>query len=143
MSTPLDLQIAKAMRLVNRELDTADQRRDAIAETVGTGLSEDGLVTVEVREGVVHDLELSPRAMRLDSQSLRDSILQAIAAATADYTESVRALAPGPSLYPDTLLRELGTEGQAGSLLGDFHRRVADIQYNLDQLRRDLKNGPL
>ena len=67
MSTPLDLQIAEAMRLVNRELDTADQRRDAIAETVGKGLSEDGLVTVEVRAGVVHDLELSPRAMRLGS----------------------------------------------------------------------------
>ena len=139
MSTPLDLQIAEAMRLVNRELDTADQRRDAIAETVGTGASEDGLVTVEVRAGVVHDLTLSPRAMRLDSQSLRDSLLQAIAAAMADYTESVRAVAPGPSLDPEKLLRELGTEGQAGSLLGEFHRRVADIQYNLDQLRRDLK----
>jgi hypothetical protein len=112
-----------------------------MADTVGTGRSEDGLVTVEVRAGVVHDLELSPRAMRLDSQSLRESILQAIAAATADYTESVRALTPGPSLDPEKLLRELGTEGQAGSLLGDFHRRVADIQYNLDQLRRDLKGA--
>jgi DNA-binding protein YbaB len=140
VNTPFDQQIASAMRLVNQELDTAHQRQDAIAETVGRGVSEDGLVTVEVRSGVVHDLELNPRALRLDSRSLRDSILQAIAAATADYTESVRALVPGPSLDPERLLHELGGEGQAGSMLGDFHRRVADLQYNLDRLRRDLKS---
>jgi DNA-binding protein YbaB len=134
-----DATIAHAMRLVDQELDSARTRREAIADTVGTGRSEDGLVTVEVREGVVYDLTLQPRAMRLDSQALRDSILQAIAAAMAHYTESVRAQAPGPSLDPERLLRDLGGEGQAGSLLGDFHRRVADIQYNLDQLRRDLK----
>ena len=127
------------MRLVTEQLDTAQQRQEAVTETVGTGRSEDGLVTVQVVAGVVRDLELNPRAMRLDSQALRDSILQAIAAATADYTESVRALATPAALDPDQLLRELGGEGQWGSLLGDFHRRVEDIQHNLDLLRRDLK----
>jgi DNA-binding protein YbaB len=140
VSTSFDEQVAYAMRLVSQELDSAQQRRDAIAETVGTGESEDGLVTAEVRSGVVHDVRLNPRAMRLDSQTLRDDIMQAIAAATADYTETVRALAPGPSLDPERLLRDLGGDGLAGSMLGDFHRRVADIQYNLDQLRRDLKS---
>lgn len=139
MTSAFDQQIARAMRLVTEELDTAEARQTAVIETVGTGSSEDGLVTVRVQAGAVHDLEINPRAMRLDSLTLSRSVLQAIAAANADYTETVRALTPGPRLDPDQVLRDLGGEGQAGSLLGEFHRRVADIQYNLDQLRRDLK----
>ena len=52
--------------------------------------------------------------MRLDSHDLRDSILQAIAAAMADYTETVRALAPPAALDPDQLLRDLGGDGAVG-----------------------------
>lgn len=139
MNTSFDEQIARAMRLVTDELDHAQHHQEAVSETVGVGLSEDGLITVRVSAGVVRDLEINPRAMRLDSQTLRDSILQAIAAAMAEYTETVRALVPGPRIDPEQLLRDLGGAGQHGSMLGDFHRRVEDIQYNLDQLRRDLK----
>jgi DNA-binding protein YbaB len=139
MSTSFDEQIARAMRLVTEELDHAQQHQDAVAETFGVGVSEDGLIRVRVGAGVVQDLEINPRAMRLDSQALRDSVLQAIAAAMAEYTEALRARLPAPAFDPDQLLRDLGGAGQRGSMLGDFHRRVEDIQYNLDQLRRDLK----
>jgi DNA-binding protein YbaB len=138
VNTSFDEQIARAMRLVTSELDQAQQHRDTVADTVGVGLSEDGLITVRVSAGVVQDLEINPRAMRLDSQTLRDSVLQAIAAAMAEYTETLRARLPVPAFDPDQLLRDLGGAGQRGSMLGDFHRRVEDIQYNLDQLRRDL-----
>jgi len=63
-----------------------------------------------------------------------------LARAASGLDDIVKGEDGGPSLDPERLLRELGAEGQAGSLLGEFHRRVADIQYNLDQLRRDLKS---
>lgn len=132
-------QIQQALRQVRERLDAFEQHRTALAETVGEGTGADGLVTARVGAGgEVRDLEINPRAMRLDSFTLRDGILAAIRAATSDYAESVRAATVLPPIDPQRLLRDLGLGTGAKATMAQFSERAADIERNLAALRRDL-----
>ncbi|MGC1215608.1 MAG: YbaB/EbfC family nucleoid-associated protein [Micromonospora sp.] len=134
-----DSQIQQALRQVRERLDAFEQHRTALAETVGEGASDDGLITARVGAGgEVRDLEISPRAMRLDSFTLRDGILAAIRAATSDYAESVRAATTLPPVDPEGLLRDFGMGAGAHATMAQFSERAADIERNLAALRRDL-----
>lgn len=134
-----EAQIQQAMRQVRQRLDAFEQHRTALAETVGEGSSEDGLVTARVGAGgEVRDLEINPRAMRLDSHSLRDGILAAIRAATNDYAESIREATALPPVDPEQLLRDFGVGPELKATMAQFSQRAADIERNLAILRRDL-----
>ncbi|RZU72197.1 DNA-binding protein YbaB [Micromonospora kangleipakensis] len=134
-----DAQIQQAMRQVRQRLDTFDQHRTVLAETVGEGTSEDGLITARVGAGgAVQDLEINPRAMRLDSHTLRDSLLAAIRAATENWAEAVREATARPPVDPEQLLRDFGVGPELKSTMAQFSQRAADIEQNLAALRRDL-----
>ncbi|MDZ5441154.1 YbaB/EbfC family nucleoid-associated protein [Micromonospora sp. 4G57] len=134
-----EAQIQQAMRQVRQRLDAFEQQRTVLAETVGEGTSEDGLITARVGAGgAVQDLEINPRAMRLDSHTLRDSILAAIRAATANWAETVREATARPPVDPEQLLRDFGVGPELKSTMAQFSQRAADIEQNLAALRRDL-----
>ncbi|PWU44774.1 hypothetical protein DLE60_06715 [Micromonospora globispora] len=134
-----DSQIQRALRQVRERLDAFEQHRTALAETMGEGTSEDGLITARVGAGgEVRDLEINPRAMRLDSFNLRDGILAAIRAAASDYAETVRAATALPPVDPEQLLRDFGMGAGTKATMAQFSERAADIERNLAALRKDL-----
>ena len=132
-------QIQQAMRQVRERLDAFEQQRAVLAETVGEGTSEDGLITARVGAGgAVQDLEINPRAMRLDSHTLRDSIIAAIRTATANWAEGVQEATARPPVDPEQLLRDFGVGPELKATMAQFSQRAADIEQNLAALRRDL-----
>jgi DNA-binding protein YbaB len=59
--------------------------QERLATMVGEGVAADGLVRITVTPGgVMSELRLDPRVMRMDSQSLAEAIQQAHGAASAD-----------------------------------------------------------
>ncbi|SCG51918.1 YbaB/EbfC family nucleoid-associated protein [Micromonospora inositola] len=134
-----EAQIQQATRQVRQRLDAFEQQRTVLAETVGEGTSEDGLITARVGAGgAVQDLEINPRAMRLDSHTLRDAILAAIRAATANWTEAVQEATARPPVDPEQLLRDFGVSPELKATMAQFSQRAADIEQNLAALRRNL-----
>jgi len=88
-------------RQAQRRAAEAQSKRD---ELKATGTSDDGLVTATVDgAGQVVDLQLNPRAMRLDSVTLTASLLNAIGHAYEDFRVQGDALAAealgDPELY--------------------------------------------
>ncbi len=98
-----EAQIQQAMRQVRQRLDAFEQHRTLLAEAEGEGTGADGLVTARVGAGgQVRDLEINPRAMRLNSHTLREEILAAIRAATANWTEAVQEATARPPVDPSS-----------------------------------------
>jgi len=93
------------------------QLREAQAELAQMqteGEAADGLVVATVGPtGALTDLRLDPRAMRLDSQTLAESILEAARQATAASAEKAEALLGG--IDPDLGVGSLLTGGTAAS----------------------------
>lgn len=139
MTSAFDEGMRNTMRQLQEQLGQAEERRKAIGELTAEGVSEDGYVTVQVgMGGAVQGLTINPRAMRLDSLTLSETIMEAIAAGATAYAEAVRELTPNVPADPEKMLRDLGIGGQLNTVMEDFNRRMGDAQYNLDKLRRDL-----
>lgn len=136
---PFQTQLESAMRQIKAQVDSYQARRESVAAIVGEGTGADGLVTVRAGAGgMLQDLEIDPKAMRLPSQDLRDAILEAARNAAASYQEQLTEMLPTASTDVDKLLRDFGAGGHLGTVMADFKRQTSDIEYNLDKLRRDL-----
>jgi DNA-binding protein YbaB len=137
--SPFQHQIESAMRQIREQLDSFQARRESVAAIVGEGTAADGLITVRTGPGgVLRDLEIDPKAMRMASQDLRDAILEAARNAATNYQEALAEVAPTASMDMDKLMRDFGAGGHLGSIMADFKRQTGDIEYNLNKLRRDL-----
>jgi DNA-binding protein YbaB len=137
--SPFQQQIESTMRQIREQLDSFVARRDSVAAIVGEGTSADGLITVRTGPGgMMQDLDIDPKAMRMASQDLRDAILEAARNAAASYQEAVAEVVPAASMDMEKLLRDFGTGGHLGSVMAEFKRQTGDIEYNLNKLRRDL-----
>jgi DNA-binding protein YbaB len=75
-------------------LAQAQRYQEQVAALTGFAETEDQRVRVTVdSSGVVQDLSLDPRAMRLDSETLADTIKATIHAASADLRSKMEKLA--------------------------------------------------
>ena len=137
--SPFQAQLDSAMRQLREQIDSFQARRDAVAAIVGEGTAADGLVTVRTGAGgVLQDLELDPRAMRMASQDLRDAILEAARNAAANYQEALADILPTAPMDVDKLMRDFGAGGHLGSAMADFTSRTGDVEQTLAKLRKDL-----
>jgi DNA-binding protein YbaB len=137
--SPFQAQLDAAMRQIREQLDTFQARRESVAALVGEGTSEDGLVTVRTgAAGMLEDLEIDPKAMRLGSQGLRDAILEAARNAVTNYREALAEFAPAVPTDMDKLIRDFGDGGHLGNVMADFKRQTGNVEYTLSKLRRDL-----
>lgn len=105
---------------------------------MGHGRSADGAVTAEVAAGgAIKDLWTDPRAMRLPSESLRDSVLEAIKAANEHLAEVLLEFQTG-TVDIAGLLNKVELPPEMTKIMDDFNRRAGDIDYNMSVLRRKL-----
>ena len=76
--TDFEDQLRQLSRQVEDQLATFEERRAAIAEAVGEGKSADGMVTATVAAGgVLKRVAIDPRAMRLPSETLGETVVEA------------------------------------------------------------------
>ena len=120
----------------------AEELRQRLPSLVGTGQSEDGLLTVRCQalEGVT-EIVIDPRAMRLDARTLAERLVTVVNAARRDLDRQTRATAAealggsiDPGALPDpeaireriqaasTALKDVS--GDATALISDLQRRL-------------------
>jgi DNA-binding protein YbaB len=88
-----NLELDRHLQALTAALDKAGGLQARLAELRGVGSAADGLVEVNVGPGGgLTDLRLDPRAMRLDSGSLREAILDAARQATEQLTTQASAM---------------------------------------------------
>jgi DNA-binding protein YbaB len=96
---PDSFQFEDLDRIINQSQELMrglEQAQDGLAEVVGEGTAADGLIHVQVDgSGMLKDLTLNPRVMRLDSTTLAAELTQAIGAAHADVQRKVSELMSG------------------------------------------------
>jgi len=120
----------------------AAEFRELLPTLVGTGRSDDGLLTVRCKAlGGVTEIAIDPRAMRLDSRTLGERLVTVVNAAKRDLDEQTRRAAAesaGTPVDPDALpdpeaIRErmqaasavlADVSGDAMALINDLQRRL-------------------
>jgi len=138
--TDFEDQFRKLSRQVEDQLAAFEERRAAIAEAVGEGKSADGMVTATVAAGgVLKRVAIDPRAMRLPSETLGESVVDAVAAANAELAKAMQSLGAGTVDVP-ALMQKLQLPPELRKVMEDFDKRASDIGYNLDKLRRDMES---
>jgi DNA-binding protein YbaB len=127
---PADLR-----ELGERQLLAASAAQRAIGELRCEGDAERGLVRVTVGAGgILLDLQLDPRAMRLDSHALRAAVLAAHAKAVEEArrrTDELMAPLIGGQSYSE--VTRYGFDVDAA--LRPQGRSLADLQRRLDEAR--------
>lgn len=132
-------QFQKMSRQVQEQLASFEERRTAIADAVGTGDSKDGLVTATVTAGgVLQDLIINPRAMRLPSEALSESVKDAVRAANEHLAALLREISSA-TVDVNALMQQVQLPPELRRVMEQFDSRVSDIGFNLDKLRRDLE----
>jgi DNA-binding protein YbaB len=122
-------------RMVETTLKALDQARGASTEDgaeaeplEGVGESAEGMIQVKAQAGGrLADLEIDPRAMRMDSITLAKEILAAANAALADLQEKLRGTIVSPDL--NALASQLTEVQQESSRqMGSFIQSLVDAQ---------------
>jgi len=138
--TDFEDQFRKLSRQVEDQLAAFEERRAAIAEAVGEAKSADGMVTATVAAGgVLKRVAIDPRAMRLPSETLGESVVDAVTAANAELVKAMQSLGAGTVDVP-ALMQKLQLPPELRKVMEDFDKRASDIGYNLDKLRRDMES---
>lgn len=125
---------------VRQHLEEVRALRDRIAALVGRAESADGLVRVEYTDADgLSVLDVSPRAMRLQSAELSEAILRTVRAARADLDEQRRAATAevmGPGFDPSAPVDAAALRGRIDEAAEAFRRTSADSQALMDLVRR-------
>ena len=134
----------RELKRIMSSLDQMEEVQRRLTEIRGVGEAHGGLIKVEVGpSGALLDLTLDPRAMRLDSQSLREAILSASQEALKKVSEEMDGLVSGlvPEGFGDFLTGQgnmpMPTFGDGGEIKSSGDP-LADARATLEQVRRDL-----
>jgi DNA-binding protein YbaB len=127
---------------LQQQMATMNQYQEKIAEIQGVGEAASGLVGATVGSGgVVKDIRLDPRAMRMDSHSLREALLAAIAAATTHANEQMAELSSDLTASTRQLADPAGLRQQLDQMMGEINRAAGSAQANLEVLVRKMRQA--
>jgi DNA-binding protein YbaB len=127
---------------LQKQMAAMSQYQEKMTEIRGVGEAAGGLIGATVGPGgVVKDLRLDPRAMRLDSQSLREALLAAIAAATPNAEEQVAELSGDLTASTRQLADPAGLRQQLDQTMADISRAAGAAQANLETLVRKMRQA--
>jgi DNA-binding protein YbaB len=134
-----DLQrlTSQADEMMKRLNESSEQ----MADLVGEGEAADGLLRATVDSGGrIKEIDINPRAMRMDSKTLAEGLTEAIAAAQDDVasrsegmvTDLLASYGLPTKVDPAEALERIDTVGQAAQ------RRFRDRHDELNEVRRNL-----
>ncbi|MGC4804365.1 YbaB/EbfC family nucleoid-associated protein [Micromonospora sp. DT233] len=118
MSDPNVADLERILRDSEQRMQQLSEVETLLAEVTSRHATEDGMVAVELgADGTLRELEINPRAMRLDSYTLAELITEAFNGAQQGLQEAVsRAMS-------DTL---------GGDDLGDVLGEARDLRKSMD-----------
>jgi DNA-binding protein YbaB len=131
-------QAMERSRQLQQETAALQQR---MAELKGHGSGADGFVRMTVDAGgVISELRLDPRAMRMPSESLSEAIMAAHRAASQNLQEQIQEATA--ELLGDSVASLLRGETSPEELLGGVRataeRRIDDAIADVERIRRGL-----
>lgn len=125
---------------VNDSMANVQRVQERLNELRGIGTSDDGLIQATVAaNGDVLDLDLNPRVMRLDTYTLKDSILQAIHLARADLQQRMADESNDLQAEIGGFLSASGLQGELTRLSEGFSRDMGDMTRNFALLQEKLR----
>jgi len=127
---------------LQKQMAAMNQYQEKVSAIQGVGEAAGGLVGATVAPGgVVKDLRLDPRAMRLDSHSLRESLLAAIATATTQASEQMAELSNNLTASTRQLADPTGLRQQLDQTMAEISRAAGTAQANLEVLVRKMRQA--
>jgi DNA-binding protein YbaB len=101
----------------------------------GVGAALDGFVRVTVKPGgQVESVQLNPRVMRSDSESIAEAFVAATNAALADLQQKIGAVLPAMADQHQMLERLQEFQTQSVAQMQRYLKAITDVQ---DQIERD------
>lgn len=127
---------------LQQQMAAMTQYQERMTAVEGVGEAAGGLVGATVGPGgVVKDLRLDPRAMRMDSHSLREALLAAIAAATTHANEQLAELSSELTVSTRKLSDPSGLRQQLDQTMAEISRTAGAAQANLEVLVRKMRQA--
>ncbi|GIJ50605.1 hypothetical protein Val02_74910 [Virgisporangium aliadipatigenens] len=136
--TDFEKELSKLTGQVQEQIAAFERQREAIATATGEGASADGMVTAVVdSRGVLRDMTINPRALRLGSESVRDSVLEAVQAAHDHLAEVLRELMPTQGAVDVTgMLKKVELPAELRGIMDQLNQRASDVGYEADRFGR-------
>ncbi|WP_067813517.1 YbaB/EbfC family nucleoid-associated protein [Actinomadura kijaniata] len=114
---------------------------ESLTTLTGVGYAADQRIRATVRDGgVLSDLALDPRVMRMDSAGLAESIVEAVRAASADLQRQIEErMAEVTDQSPFALFQDLSqAQAKFDELRDGFQKSIDEIMGRVDRIRHDL-----
>ncbi|QKW39594.1 YbaB/EbfC family nucleoid-associated protein [Actinomadura sp. NAK00032] len=126
-----------------KEVQKATELRQRLSELVGRAESRDGRIRLGLSaEGAISELEIDPRAMRMASAELAETIIQVSQDALQDLQRQSRELTDDASVAPEDvagIVRDpQALEGQMRQMQEGFQRALSDSMTLMDDIRRKM-----
>ncbi|WP_165964654.1 YbaB/EbfC family nucleoid-associated protein [Actinomadura sp. KC216] len=126
-----------------KEIQKTAELRTRLSELVGRAESRDGRVRLGLAaEGAITELEIDPRAMRMASAELAETIVKASQDALQDLQRQARELTEDASVAPedvaDIVRDPQALEQQMRQLHEGFERALGDSLKLMDDLHRKM-----
>lgn len=131
--------IESTIRSAHEKLERAGELQELIASVVGTAESQDGRIRVECTNGdPLHTLQIDPRAMRMGSEGLAETIQTVVREAVQDLRNrsqlAVQEKFGGQGFDPAESRKRIQEARES------FERIAVDAQGEMDRLSRRLAN---
>ncbi|MGK5550470.1 YbaB/EbfC family nucleoid-associated protein [Actinomadura kijaniata] len=114
---------------------------ESLTTLTGVGYAADQRIRATVKDGgVLSDLALDPRVMRMDSAGLAESIVEAVQAASADLQRQIEErMAEVTGQSPFALFQDLSqAQAKFDELRDGFQKSIEEIMGRVDRIRHDL-----
>lgn len=126
-----------------KEIQKATELREHLNELVGRAESRDGRIRLGLSaEGAIVGLEIDPRAMRMASADLAETIMRLSQEALQDLQRQSRELSEDSSVAPEDvagIVRDPeALERQMQQMQDGFQRALTDSMSLMDDLRRRM-----
>jgi DNA-binding protein YbaB len=137
------IDIDKVIEIARQYAERGDDTREKMAEVTGKAESKDGRVKVVFgANGTLSDLELDPRALRMQSEALSSMIKQVVNEAIADLRANANATMVeiyGEEGSPEGLQkRREAAMQQAEDTARDFDRTIDKAMADIERISKQL-----
>lgn len=138
-----NIDIDKLVEGADRQFALMEEFQQGIGDLVGSAQDEAGMVTVEIGNEGLRDLVIHPKAMRMASADLSDTIKEVFAAASADFQqrmlESMKGVFGEGELSPATYLEDPEKATQRVKAAEEaYNRTFEDVMGELSRIKRQL-----
>lgn len=140
-----NINVDEAVNRAKRQAEQVAQMQDKLSEAVGRAESQDGYVKVTYTSAAgIAELEINPRAMRMASADLAETIKSTVKDAAADLQANIRAMmadiyAGQPNNPLDIMQDPSKMTERLEEMKGLLDSAMGDASLYMEKLRRRIQ----